>query len=453
MEPQKKSCFVVQGFGPKTDYTDGRILNLDASYEVIKQAVEEAGLRCIRADEIVHTGTIDIPMYEQLLRADLVIADLSTYNVNAAFELGVRYGLRPYSTIVLAEEQFKSPFDVNHIVIRRYKHLGEDIGRREAERLNGELKTVIAAILADARTDSPVYSMISGLSPPLEAALAKVGEKLAEEPPLPAPAAAAAPARSRSPDMVGTGLLSQHAEPTEPPPRSAREWLDMAKEATGAGNFVAAKQAWSELRKLSPNDNHVVQQFALATYKSKQPDAEQALRDARSILETLSPATTNDPETLGLWGAVHKRLWELHHEEGALSEAIAACERGYSLKQDPYNGINLAFMLNIRAVESARRGDVDEAVADSVQASRVRRDLIRFTLPLVEREDLDQEKRYWVVATLYEAALGLDDAAGVAHWEATAMRLPVADWMQESRREQGEKLQALKQELARLRAG
>jgi len=84
------TCFVAQGFGKKTDYTDGRVLDLDASYAVIRDAVKDAGHECLRADEIVHAGTIDVPMYEQLLRADLVIVDLSTYNVNAAFELGIR---------------------------------------------------------------------------------------------------------------------------------------------------------------------------------------------------------------------------------------------------------------------------------------------------------------------------------------------------------------------------
>ena len=39
-----RTCFVIQGFGKKTDYTDGRVLNLDASYEVIKQGVVAAGL-------------------------------------------------------------------------------------------------------------------------------------------------------------------------------------------------------------------------------------------------------------------------------------------------------------------------------------------------------------------------------------------------------------------------
>jgi hypothetical protein len=160
---EKKICFVVQGFGEKTDFTDGRKLNLDALYQVIKEAVEEAGLKCMRADEIKHSGTIDEPMYERILHADLVIADLSTYNVNAAYELGVRYGLRPYATIIVAEEKFKNPFDVSHIVIRRYKHLGEDIGVSEARRFKKELKDAITEIMAAQGTDSPVYTFLRNL--------------------------------------------------------------------------------------------------------------------------------------------------------------------------------------------------------------------------------------------------------------------------------------------------
>ena len=29
------TCFVVQGFGKKTDFTDGRVLDLDDSYAII----------------------------------------------------------------------------------------------------------------------------------------------------------------------------------------------------------------------------------------------------------------------------------------------------------------------------------------------------------------------------------------------------------------------------------
>ncbi len=65
----KGTCFVVMGFGKKTDFETGRVLDLDKSYKnMIKPAAEAAGLTCIRADEIVHSGLIDVPMYEQLLK-------------------------------------------------------------------------------------------------------------------------------------------------------------------------------------------------------------------------------------------------------------------------------------------------------------------------------------------------------------------------------------------------
>src|SRR5512145_3464740 len=113
------TCFVVMGFGKKTDFESGRTFDLDKSYRnLIKPAVEAAGYQCVRADEIVHSGLIDVPMYEQLLAADIVVADLSTANKNAFYELGVRHALRPYTTIVIAEDGLKPPFDVNHVVVR-----------------------------------------------------------------------------------------------------------------------------------------------------------------------------------------------------------------------------------------------------------------------------------------------------------------------------------------------
>lgn len=71
MADQQQTCFVVMGFGIKTDYHTSRELDLDKSYKyIIKAAVEAAGLKCIRADQIPHAGTIDVPMFEQKLKAD-----------------------------------------------------------------------------------------------------------------------------------------------------------------------------------------------------------------------------------------------------------------------------------------------------------------------------------------------------------------------------------------------
>ena len=73
------------GFGEKTDFKTNRTLDLDKTYRIVRDAVEEAGFECIRADDIVHSGIIDKPMYEHLLNADVAIAHLSTSNENAIY--------------------------------------------------------------------------------------------------------------------------------------------------------------------------------------------------------------------------------------------------------------------------------------------------------------------------------------------------------------------------------
>ena len=85
----KKRCLVVMGFGIKTDLATGRKLNLDNAYRnMIKPAVEQTGLECVRADEIPHSGSIEVQMYLELLTADVVVADISTANPNAIYRAG-----------------------------------------------------------------------------------------------------------------------------------------------------------------------------------------------------------------------------------------------------------------------------------------------------------------------------------------------------------------------------
>jgi hypothetical protein len=133
-------------------------------------------------------------------------------------------------------------------------------------------------------------------------------------------------------------------------------------------------------------------------------------------LETLSPETSNDTETLGMWGSVHKRLWDLTNERASkeaarhLDEAVRGYERGFYLRNDYYNGINLAYLLNVRAANAKSRA---EAVADFVQAERVRREVLAICESLLAEEKksrankLSQDARYWVLATMAEAYLGI----------------------------------------------
>jgi hypothetical protein len=377
------------GFGVKVDYKTNRSLDLDKTYRIIRSAVESAGLECIRADDIVHSGVIDKPMYEQLLTADVAIADLSTSNENAIYELGVRHALKPHTTIVLAEKGFKFPFDLTHVVIRAYEHLGTGIDFEEAERLKRELTRAIETILPAREVDSPVYTFLPQLVPP----------SIAQ-------AAAARDARASSQGLA-------------PTPKAAAEnptftvLLEAFREARKAGDFVMARAYLEKLRKDGSDDPYLVQQHALATYKSRQPDAVQALHQARQILETLQPQRSGDPETLGLWGAIHKRLWEETGDRQALDEGISAYERGFYMKRDHYTGINFAYMLDDRA---RLQQDPAEATADRVLARRVRKQLLEIvnaSLKAMPRGPdgtaEDPAECYWLEATRVEALMGLAD--------------------------------------------
>jgi len=430
------------GFGKKTDFETGRVLDLDQSYiNLIKPAVEAAGLKCIRADEIVHSGLIDLPMYEQLLKADVVVADLSTSNRNALYELGVRHALRPYTTVIIAEEMMmKSPtFDLSHIVIRKYRHLGEDIGVSEAKRFTNDLAAAIQSIIAtepELRGDSPVYKFIERLTPPSVSPAAKA-------------AAAAASATERvagAPTPVHSELMQRVDEAqTKCDWVKARMLLEEIREMRRAGASETSVGQQAE----NPEDPDVLQRLALATYKSKYPTPEEALKAARDLLKLLEPQTTDATETLGLWGSVHKRLWELTKESSYLDEAVRAYERGFYLRNDYYNGINYAYLLNERA---ARPVDFAEAIADFVQARRVRREVVSICNQWLESNvrpapllpgSRYPEKRYWVLATLAEAEIGLEEEALGQRRLEEALSAAPEEWMKETTREQVSKLKTL----------
>jgi hypothetical protein len=438
-QPQK-TCFVVMGFGKKTDFETGRTLDLDKSYRnMIKPAVEATGLQCVRADEIVHSGLIDLPMYEQLLKAEVVVTDLSTSNKNAFYELGVRHALRPYTTVVIAEDGMKAfPFDVNHVVVRQYHHLGEDIGFDEVMRFRDQLtKAIVEIMQREPRAkDSPVYTFLNGLNPPaITAAMQAAIEQ-------------AANARDQS-----GGASSAGATPGLEAAHSIL--MQQVDEAQKRGDFVQAKGLLSSVRDLmrtkspaSPEDGssakvedpYIIQRLALITYKSEYPTEVEALQEARDLLASLNPETSNDTETLGLWGAVHKRLWEFTQDRVNLDESVRGYERGFYLRNDYYNGINLAYLLNLRAANATSPA---EAIADFVQAQRIRREVLKICQNRPESEAPTPDAKYWLQATMAEAYFGIGEEAEGQRILDEALAMPVASWMKKSTREQIGKLRPM----------
>ena len=391
------SCFVIMGFGEKTDFQSNpqRVLNLNRTYEdIIKPAVKDTGHICVRADEIIHSTVIDKPMYDNLLSADLVIADLSTANVNAVYELGVRHALRPQRTIVLAENNFSFPFDLNHLSILKYEHLGKEIGFTEVMRVREKLKEKITALMGSQEVDSPVFLFI----PALQAASLSKATVMA--------AAAASPAPSSA-------------------PTDQKSFAELLVNFRAAKDGVKAAEDWAlplallkRLKTMQPDDPYILQQLALATYKFEQPDKKTSLINAKNILNALGPQTSSDAETVGIWGAIHKRLWGATQNREDLDESVKAYARGYYIKNDYYNGINYAFMLDVRASCSAG----DEALVDRLLARRVRKDVLKISDGLLEaaaaadaappgvKPDgpaVSPDDLFWIGATKVEAVFGL----------------------------------------------
>jgi hypothetical protein len=449
-DDQQKRCFVVMGFGTKTDFATGRKLDLNKSYRLlIKPVVEAKGLACVRADEIVYTGSIDVQMYLELLNADVVIADISTANPNALYELGVRHALRPRTTIVISENKMPYPFDLNHIKITSYAHLGDAIDYEEVERFRKVLTETLDDVLRVNDPDSPVYTFLQLDPPSLKEQIAHAVEEKKKE--------------------------IEAADKSYINPKTLAVITEDAEEALAKNDFITAKALFNSallIGKTEDDQNkmgvnrYLVHRLALATYKAKQPDEVAALYDALKLLLDIDLSHTNDTETVALAGAIEKRLYENKQGEEHLSAGILYYQRGYYLLNNRYHGINLAFMLDYRA-QSALCTTKDERIADLVNAKRIRKEVLlmcdndweqiksrqestamkdglqRNDDYSVSQNKADKEQMFWILINRAEANFGLGEMDAYQKAVDDAEKMEHDEWMMDSLQEQIEKLKKM----------
>jgi hypothetical protein len=379
----QKRCFVVMGYGKKTDFATGRTLDLDKSYKyLIKPTAEEKGLLCVRADEIPHTGNIDIMMYRELLTADIVIADLSTANPNALYELGVRHALRPFSTVVISENKLPYPFNLNHVRIASYTHLGDVIDIEEAISFRKILGDTLDAVLKEQKTDSPVYTFLNQLIPP------SLGGEGAQQ---------AVTQASQALERAGRAIANATTSVTEtekglPGNETLAGLIEQGEQALNEGLYSDAKtlfslalqQCKSSDEKGKPEggglasheDTYLLQCLVLATYMAKRPDELTALTEAMKILKTrLNLNESKDPQTIKLAGNIERRLFNTTQKLEHLTRALKYYSGGYYLLNDRRTGIKLAHMMDAR-VDTPLDQTKQEQIADLVQANRIRREVL-----------------------------------------------------------------------------
>lgn len=161
------SCFVVMGFNTKKIPNTNIEVDLNQVYNNLikptileKELVSVHGKNHFRADEVFSTQSITKTFIEGILKADIVIADITTLNQNAIYELGLRHAMKPKSTIILCDHHTAkiSFFDIAHLPQIRYDSdkLNEVDEVNKVKKLLSEY--IDSAIKSDETfTDSPAF--------------------------------------------------------------------------------------------------------------------------------------------------------------------------------------------------------------------------------------------------------------------------------------------------------
>ncbi|HEV8721046.1 MAG TPA: tetratricopeptide repeat-containing protein [Candidatus Binatia bacterium] len=157
------NVFIVRPFGTKNGIDFDRV-----EKELIRPAMGQAGLTGGTTGEFIQQGNIRTDMFEQLLIADLVIADISIHNANVFYELGIRHAFRDKRTFLLKSKGDKSkeneskesdvPFDLK--TDRYLSYDGNDPAASVAS-----FADALNATLDSQKADSPVYQLLPELEP------------------------------------------------------------------------------------------------------------------------------------------------------------------------------------------------------------------------------------------------------------------------------------------------
>lgn len=397
----KPLCFVLMPFGTKPG-VGGVSIQFDAVYrQVIAPAVEAAGMEPLRADEEQIGGIIHKPMFERLILCEFAVADLTNANANVFYELGLRHGLRPASTIlVFAKDQGQLPFDVTPLRGYPYK-LGPDGAPAEAA---ADVPKITALLVASRQrpTDSPVFQLVEGMPVPDISRLktdvfrdrveysAKFKERLAV-------------ARKLKGQAGIDALQALEQELGNLIDAEAGVVIDLFLSYRAVKAWTAMIDLVAKMSAPLAATVMVQEQRALALNRAGRGE------EAERVLLDLIAARGPSSETYGILGRVYKDRWEAESKagrglaaKGFLNKAIEAYLKGFEADpRDAYPGINAATLMELRDPPDPRREKLIPVVAYAV-----------------DRRIAAGKPDYWDYATRLELAI-LGKNEGVATEAAT----------------------------------
>src|SRR5215472_4535601 len=154
-------AFIIRPFGTKDD------INFDdVQKSLIAPALAACDIQGGTTEPFLQAGNIRTDMFQQLMVADIVIADVSIHNANVFYELGIRHALQPKRTFLLRAKSKKGPgqrtpqdevpFDLR---TDRYLEYDSDFPAQKLEVMIEALRQT----LASEKADSPVFQMLPDL--------------------------------------------------------------------------------------------------------------------------------------------------------------------------------------------------------------------------------------------------------------------------------------------------
>ncbi|AZZ60881.1 hypothetical protein DSM07_05955 [Oenococcus sp. UCMA 16435] len=360
------------GYGKKVDYKLGKSIDLDKIYtKLIESSLKSfSKIDNVRGDEISSSEIIDTDMFELLLSADIVVADITTLNPNAIYELGIRHALKPYSTIILGLNEDELPFDFSHNRIFRYSWgdiNNEELLQKKRRSLRKLLKNTIYNLdQGHVNCDSPFYEYVKDINAP------KISQAKLEE------------------------IRAKHYDSL-----TIRSLTDQANELKKEDKYLETSDIYKSLSLDNPNNPYYKQQRAL--FLSKVVDANHnpdktSLTKAEEIIKKLNPFASLDSETTGIYGAIEKRLFICTKSTPYLENAIKSYNRSFVLSRNYYNGENV---VNCLLYKLSKSNGTEEQAYLKYRIKIVNKEVLKlaereYERQLSESSDCD----YWLSATI-----------------------------------------------------
>ena len=140
------------------------------------------------------------------------------------------------------------------------------------------------------------------------------------------------------------------------------------------------------------------------------------LKDGSDGRPAKSAGVCRNPRKHAGTSAIRKRLWQETNDLAQLDSAIIFYERGFNIRQDYYNGENLALCYEYRA---ATQKYLEEATFDRISAKKIRRVIIEFLIQIIDSSDFQERSdKKWIFATIANCSFALlDDVCGETYEE------------------------------------